>query len=95
MKAESISGVERRQFGRRQTRLHATIATRGRPVILCVMRDVSDDGALLEVPHPEWLPTRFRLVVEALGIESDCEVVRRTDVAVGIRFAARLGDQLR
>ena len=93
--AESTAGVERRQFGRRQTCLHATIATRGRPVILCLMRDVSDDGALLEVPHPEWLPTRFRLIVEALGIESDCEVVRRTEFAVGILFAARIGDQMR
>jgi hypothetical protein len=54
------------------------------------MRDVSEEGALLEVAHPEWLPTRFRLVVEALGIESDCEIVRRTDVAVGVRFMARI-----
>jgi hypothetical protein len=57
------------------------------------MRDVSEVGALLEVPHPEWLPSRFRLIVEALGIESDCEIVRRTDVAVGIRFAARIASQ--
>ena len=82
--------AERRQFGRRQTCVHATIAPRGRPVILCVMRDVSEEGALLEVAHPEWLPSRFRLIVEALGIESDCEVVRRTDAAVGVRFANRI-----
>jgi PilZ domain len=81
-------GAERRQFGRRQTRVHATIAPRGRPPVLCVMRDVSEQGALLEVSHPEWLPSRFRLIVEAFGIESDCEVVRRTDTAVGVRFAA-------
>jgi hypothetical protein len=58
------------------------------------MRDVSEEGALLEVAHPEWLPTRFRLVVEALGIESDCEIVRRTDVAVGVRFLARITSYL-
>jgi PilZ domain len=87
-------GAERRQFGRRQTCVHATIAPRGRPVILCVMRDVSEDGALLEVSHPEWLPNRFRLIVEAFGIESDCEVVRRTDVAVGVRFTSRITNQL-
>ena len=52
------------------------------------MRDVSEQGALLEVLHPEWLPTRFRLIVDALGIESDCEVVRRTDGAVGVRFTS-------
>ena len=58
--------------------------------MLCVMRDVSEQGALLEVPHPQWLPNRFRLIVEAFGIESECEVVRRTDTAVGVRFASRI-----
>ena len=85
-----MRGAERRQFGRRQTCVHAAILPRGRPVIPCVMRDVSEVGALLEVAHPEWLPTRFRLIVEALGIEGDCEIVRRTDVAVGVRFMARV-----
>ena len=89
-----MMGADRRQFGRRQTCVHATIAPRGRPVILCVMRDVSEDGALLEVSHPQWLPSRFRLIVEAMGIESDCEVVRRTEVAVGVRFAARIAAHL-
>jgi hypothetical protein len=51
---------------------------------------VSDQGALLEVPHPQWLPARFRLIVESFGFESECEVVRRTDVAVGVRFASRI-----
>ena len=36
-----MKGAERRQFGRRQTCVHATIVPRGRPAILCVMRDVS------------------------------------------------------
>lgn len=89
-----MAGAERRQFGRRQTCVHATIALRGRPVILCVMRDLSEQGALLEVAHPEWLPTRFRLIVEELGIESDCEVVRRTEVAVGVRFGSPITAQL-
>ncbi len=89
-----MAGADRRQFGRRQTCVHATIALRGRPAILCVMRDVSEQGALLEVLHPEWLPTRFRLIVEALGIESDCEVVRRTDGAVGVRFTSPITTRL-
>ena len=54
------------------------------------MRDVSEEGALLEVAHPEWLPSRFRLIVEAFGIESDCEIVRRTEAGVGVRFASRI-----
>jgi hypothetical protein len=30
------------------------------------------------------------LIVEAFGIESECEVVRRTDTAVGVRFTSRI-----
>jgi hypothetical protein len=50
------------------------------------MRDVSDGGALLEVPHPQWCPSRFRLVIEANGFETECEIVHRTATAVGVRF---------
>ena len=50
------------------------------------MRDISEGGALLQVDHPQWLPSRFRLKIEADGTEVDCEVVRRTEDAVGVRF---------
>jgi len=80
--------AERRQFGRRLIYTHALIHARGRPAVLCVMRDVSDGGALLEVAHPQWLPSRFRLVVEAAGFETDCEIVHREETAVGVRFCA-------
>jgi hypothetical protein len=50
------------------------------------MRDVSENGALLQVAHPQWLPTRFRLVLETDGTEAQCEVVHRTADAVGVRF---------
>ena len=54
----------------------------------CIMRDVSDGGALLEVAYPQWLPSRFRVTIEANGLEADCEVVRRTEDAVGVRFTS-------
>jgi hypothetical protein len=79
--------AERRQFGRRQTCLHAVIAARGRSAVPCVVRDLSAEGALLEVGQPSWLPSRFRLRIEADAFEADCEIVHRTDNAVGVRFA--------
>jgi hypothetical protein len=79
---------ERRQFGRRRTNVHATILARGRPAEPCVMRDVSEGGALLEVRHPHLLPSRFRLVAEAVGFEADCEIAHRTDATAGVRFIA-------
>ena len=85
--ASFVQAPERRQFGRRQTNVHAYISTRGRPLLPCVMRDISEGGALLEVHHPEWVPSRFRLLIETMRVEVDCEVAHRTDVAVGVRFA--------
>lgn len=50
------------------------------------MRDVSEGGALLEVRHPRLLPSRFRLVAEAVGLEADCEIAHRTEQSAGVRF---------
>src|SRR6266480_6242981 len=79
--------IERRQFGRRQTLLHAMITGRGRPPIACIVRDLSACGARIEVDAPAWLPSRFRLVVEGT-LKSECEVVHRSPGAVGVRFAS-------
>jgi hypothetical protein len=78
--------LERRQFGRRQTKLYATISTSGRPLKPCVVRDLSASGARMEVDFPAWLPSRFRLMIEATEFEADCEIVHRTNDAVGVRF---------
>ena len=79
--------VERRQFGRRQTLLHAMITGRGRPPIACIVRDLSVSGARIEVEAPAWLPSRFRLIVEGT-LKTECEIVHRSTDAVGVRFVA-------
>ena len=77
--------AERRQFGRQRTYVHGRISARGRPSVTCIMRDVSEGGALLEVSEPQWLPSRFHLIVEADGLEVDCEIMHRAEDAVGVR----------
>jgi len=78
---------ERRQFGRRLTCLHAVIRMRGRADVTCTVRDVSEAGALLQVPRPDWLPSRFQLFIEASKSERECEIVHRGEITVGVRFA--------
>jgi hypothetical protein len=68
--------------------MHAIISSRGRPPVPCVVRDVSEGGALMDVSHPELLPSRFRLIIEATGFEADCEIIHRAEGAIGVRFAA-------
>ncbi len=77
---------ERRQFGRRHTCLHANIVARGRATEPCVVRNLSVDGALLEVGRPLLLPGRFRLHIEVNGLDIECEIAHRGEHTVGVRF---------
>jgi hypothetical protein len=78
---------ERRQFGRRQTSFHAIITVRGRPPVRCLVSDISDGGAYLQLDEAGWLPSRFHLDIEATGLAAECEVMHRTAGGVGVRFA--------
>ncbi len=79
--------VERRQFGRRTTLWHAWIVTPGQRRIACKVRNVSEGGALLELPVPEWLPAKFSLAVDEQGIVVACELRHRGRHGVGVTFA--------
>ena len=78
--------AERRQFGRRKTCLHGWVAFEGRPKFACLVRNVSEGGALLECPVPKLIPYRFRLIIDAKGFEATCEVRHQTDNWMGVRF---------
>ena len=78
---------EQRQFGRRRTLIHAIIVTAKGGPQSCIVRNVSQGGALLEVRHPQKLPSHFVLVVAADRFEADCEIRHRTANAVGVQFS--------
>lgn len=79
--------VDRRQFGRKTVTSHGWVKVPGRPAIPCVVRDVSVNGARIEVPEGTWLPYVFTLVVEAMGLQVGCEIRHRNGGSVGILFA--------
>lgn len=79
--------VERRQFGRRATNLHGWILTDGRPRIPCMVKNVSEGGALLELDVPPALPYWFDLVIECKGFQARCEIRHQNEKWVGVRFA--------
>lgn len=78
--------VERRQFGRRQSGCHGWVKVRGRPALPCVVRNISEGGALLEFQAAEMLPYRFRIVIESEGVDSDCEIRHQTGNRMGVEF---------
>ena len=81
-----MSVVERRQFGRRNTCLHGWLIIEGRPRIACLVRNVSDGGALLECAVPKSIPFRFSLLIECKGFEAWCEARHHTEQWLGVRF---------
>lgn len=79
--------VERRQFGRRKTNIHGWIVPDGRPKLACIVRNVSEGGALLEFDVPTNMPYWFTLVIESKGFEARCEIRHQNERWVGVRFA--------
>jgi len=77
---------ERRRFSRHRTSIYATLSTPSRASRPCLVVDLSEGGAKVEVDFPEWQPARFHLTIGAAGFDADCEIVRRGDNYVGVRF---------
>jgi hypothetical protein len=83
------NGAEKRQFGRRQTNLHAWITVPGRPRIPCIVHDLSVGGARLGFEHePAGLPFQFKLTIEATNFVTACEIRHQRATSVGVQFVA-------
>ena len=52
----------------------------------CVLRDLSDTGARLQVAQSSAVPDTFELIVELDGLEVPCQVVWRKMTEVGVEF---------
>jgi hypothetical protein len=74
------------QFGRRNLYFHGMIHPRSRSPIGCVVRELTSVGAKLVVAPSTRLPNRFRLIVEAKGIDIDCDVTALGEGGVDVRF---------
>ena len=89
---EVTAEIERRQGNRRSEPRHrvartATISDQAGPSpIPCVILDVSESGARLDVHAAATVPQRFRLLIDIDGSERLCEVVWRRQNSVGVRF---------
>lgn len=79
--------IERRKFGRRQTRIAAWIKIPGRPRIGCRVTNRGPEGALLELDTVPELPFRFRVQLEGEERELLCEIKHVTPHGVGVRWS--------
>jgi hypothetical protein len=82
---EKSNGIERRKFGRKETNLDATARLASGLIAKCVIRDLSQGGALVEFPDGAVQPGRLRLSWEG-NADVLCEVRRVAGNRAGVEF---------
>jgi hypothetical protein len=85
---KTFAGAERRAFGRRDTQEHAIVRIAGRPTLRCVIRNISDGGALLDFGQEVWLPFQFKLIWEGTGRQETCDIKHQNGPRIGVSFVA-------
>ncbi len=83
--SEQQSGRERRQFGRREANVNASARLSTGSIAACIIREISEGGALLEFPVSFGQPSRLRLTWEG-NHEVLCEVRHVRDRMIGVQF---------
>ena len=77
--------MERRRHPRTELNELAYVSSGG-SVMGCVVRNISAEGAAIEVDNAAFVPSRFRLVLAADRSVRDCEVVWIQDNRIGVTF---------
>lgn len=80
---------ERRMLSRQRTLKAGHIAFNRAGTIDCRVRNLSPEGACLEVASQVGIPDRFVLMVEAEHLRQPCHVVWRTATRMGVEFEAK------
>jgi len=76
---------DHRRANRQRTFKGGTIAFGGATRVECVIRNLSESGACLEVPNPT-VPDQFTLLIRPELINRPCEVAWRSETRIGVRF---------
>jgi len=77
--------MERRKHPRTELNEPAYVSAGG-SVMACMVRNISAEGAAIDVDNPAFVPSRFRLVMASDRSVRDCEVVWIQDNRIGIAF---------
>ena len=77
---------EKRQTARRRALKGGAIAFSGGARIDCVIRNLSETGAALEVESPIGIPDNFMLFVNQEETKWSCHVAWRSAKKIGVRF---------
>ena len=84
---------DKRKSTRRPIRYSAWVALEGDQVHGCVMTDVSDSGARLDIDESKPIPDQFDLLLTITGsARRKCRVAWRKPRQIGVLFEGRIND---
>lgn len=78
---------ERRRYPRTEVNEPGLVSAGG-SVMRCKVRNISTEGAAIEVDNPAFVPARFRLVMDNGAKVRDCSVAWIQENRVGVAFIA-------
>ena len=78
---------ERRKHQRTEVSEPAMVSAGG-SVMSCIVRNISPDGAAIDVENPAFVPARFRLVMESGANVRECRVAWIQDKRIGVSFVS-------
>jgi PilZ domain len=80
------SGIEKRAAPRHRVLKHGTLAFGSGGSVDCMVRNLSANGARLDIANPVGLPDSFTLVIEADRFRRHCHAVWSSDKRIGVAF---------
>ena len=78
---------EKRKHQRTEINEPAYVSSGG-SVMSCVVRNISPEGAAIDIENPVFVPQRFRLVIARNSSVHDCEIVWIQQKRIGVAFVA-------
>lgn len=78
---------EKRKYQRTEINEPAYVSSDG-SVMNCVVRNISPEGAAIDVENPAFVPPRFRLVMASDSSVYECRIVWIQQKRIGVTFDA-------
>jgi PilZ domain-containing protein len=76
---------EKRKHQRTEINEPAYVSASG-SVMRCVVRNISPDGAAIDVENPAFVPAQFRLVIASDSSTHECRVIWIREKRIGLAF---------
>ena len=78
---------EKRKYQRTEIDEPAYVSAEG-SVMSCIVRNISPEGAAIDVENPAFVPSRFRLVMASVSSVRECRIAWIQQKRIGVTFVA-------